>query len=349
MKGRVILLDKIDGRDAAALMVDGELVDLVVDPLDLTRPRPGAIYRGVLERPMKGQGGAFVRLPDGQKGFLRQIKGLTPGSPMLVQVVSHAEGGKASPVTDRLLFKSRFAIVTPGAPGLNIARSIREEEDRARLRFLAEDVMAGVEDRFGAIVRSAAGAAQEDAVAEDLAQMRALAEAVSADLDGAPELLVDAPDADDLAWRDWSDPKPDAVVETPGCFAEHGVLEMVDDLRGPRVVSGAQAAWYIEPTRALVAVDVNTGGDTSLAAGLKANLDVAGDLPRQLRLRGLGGQIVIDFAPMPKKDRRILEDALRRAIRADGIETALVGWTPLGHYELQRKRERLPLVEALRT
>lgn len=349
MKGRVILLDKVDGRDAAALMVDGELVDLVVDPLDLTRPRPGAIYRGVLDRPMKGQGGAFVSLPDGHKGFLRQIKGLTPGDPILVQVVSHAEGGKASPVTDRLLFKSRFAIVTPGAPGLNIARSIRDDEDRARLRFLAEDVMDGAADGFGAILRSAAGGAEEEAVADDLSRMRQLAEAVSGDLDGPPELLVDAPDADDLAWRDWSDPDPDEVIEVPGCFADHGVLDLIDDLRSPRVVSGAQAAWYIEPTRALVAVDVNTGGDTSLAAGLKANLDVAGDLPRQLRLRGLGGQIVIDFAPMPKKDRRILEDALRRAIRADGIETALVGWTPLGHYELQRKRERLPLLEALRT
>lgn len=349
MKGRVILMDEVEGRTAAALMVDGQLVDLVVDPLDLTRPRPGAIYRGVLDRPMKGQGGAFVTLPDGQTGFLRQIKGLTPGDPILVQVVSHAEGGKASPVTDRLLFKSRYCIVTPGAPGLNIARSIRDEEERARLRFMAEDVMDGAEEAFGAILRSAAEGVADDLLAEDLATMRGLAEAVTGDLDGAPELLVDAPDADDLAWRDWSSPKPDAVIEERGCFADHGVLDLIDDLRSPRVISGAQAAWYIEPTRALVAVDVNTGGDTSLAAGLKANLDVAADLPRQLRLRGLGGQIVIDFAPMPKKDRRILEDALRRSVRADGIETALVGWTPLGHYELQRKRERLPLLETLRT
>ena len=57
----------------------------------------------------------------------------------------------------------------------------------------------------------------------------------------------------------------------------------------------------IEPTRALVAVDVNTGPDTSPAASLKANIAAARDLPRQLRLRGLGGQVVVDFAPMPKK------------------------------------------------
>ena len=55
---------------------------------------------------------------------------------------------------------------------------------------------------------------------------------------------------------------------------------------------------------------------------------------------GLGGQIVIDPAPMPKKDRRTFETALRQAFKADAIETALVGWTPLGHYELQRRRLR---------
>ena len=89
---------------------------------------------------------------------------------------------------------------------------------------------------------------------------------------------------------------------------------------------------FVEPTRALVAVDVNTGGDTAPAAGLRANLAVARALHRALRLRGLGGQIVLDLAPMPKKDRRAFEDALRAAFRADSIETALVGWTPLGHY-----------------
>ena len=94
-----------------------------------------------------------------------------------------------------------------------------------------------------------------------------------------------------------------------------------------------------------MAVDINTGGDTSPAAGLKANLAAANDLPRQLCLRGLGGQITLDLAPMGKKDRRAFETALRAAFRKDQTETALVGWTPLGHYELQRKRNRVPLSE----
>ena len=104
---------------------------------------------------------------------------------------------------------------------------------------------------------------------------------------------------------------------------------------------------YIEPTRALTAVDINTGADTSPAAGLKANIAALRALPRALRLRGLGGQIVVDPAPVPKRERRRLEDVAKASLRADNIETTLVGWTPLGHLEFVRKRERLPLHEGL--
>ena len=104
---------------------------------------------------------------------------------------------------------------------------------------------------------------------------------------------------------------------------------------------------FVEPTRALVAVDINTGTDTSPAAGLKANIQALRALPRALRLRGLGGQIVIDPAPLSKRDRRQVESVARAAFRADPIETTLVDWSPLGHLEVVRKRERLPLKDCL--
>jgi len=136
-------------------------------------------------------------------------------------------------------------------------------------------------------------------------------------------------------------------VDEDGALEYSGVLDMIDGLSQAKAALANGASMIIEPTSALVAVDVNTGSDFSLTAGLNANLATAKDLPRQLRLRGFGGQIVIDFAPMPRKDRKTVEQALARAFRKDGIETALVGWTPLGHFELQRKRARIPLSEAL--
>jgi Rne/Rng family ribonuclease len=103
----------------------------------------------------------------------------------------------------------------------------------------------------------------------------------------------------------------------------------------------------IEPTRALIAVDVNTGADSSPAAALKVNIAAARELPRQLRLRGLGGQVTVDFAPMPKRDRATLEQQLRVAFKGEAAETSLAGWTPLGNFELQRKRDRVALTQVL--
>ncbi|MDU8945841.1 ribonuclease E/G [Ovoidimarina sediminis] len=151
----------------------------------------------------------------------------------------------------------------------------------------------------------------------------------------------------DEAVNFWGDPRPVArlrAVADP--FEAAGAADALAALMTPDVAVGP-ATMAIEATRALVAVDVNTGGDFSPAAGLKANLAAARDLPRQLRLRGLGGQIVVDFAPQPKKDRRTLEEALKKAFRDDPVDTALVGWTSMGLYEMQRKRERRPLGESL--
>lgn len=343
MKGRVIHLDQIGGRPAAALVVDGQLEDLLIDPED-DGLLPGAICRAVADRPVKGQGGLFVKLP-GAQGFLRQISGIAPGQRLIVQVSGPAEGGKALPVTTRLLFKSRFAIVTPGAPGLNLSRRIRDEDERSHLQGIAQAGMEGADESLGLILRSACDGAEPEAVAEDIHAMRSLAEAVLADLDGGPELLVEGAGAHDTAWRDWGDPPPDAVED--GAMARDGVLDLVTDLAQPRVDLPAGAHMWIESTRALVAVDVNTGPDTSPAAALKANIAAARDLPRQLRLRGLGGQVVVDFAPVPKRDRAILDQVIRAAFRGEAAETTLAGWTVLGLYELTRRRDRLPLAGLL--
>ena len=102
MKGRMIVLDHLGTRRAAAVVADGVVEDLAIDPGPDDPPLPGAIYRAVVDRPAKGQGGAFVKL-DGMMGFLRGGRVQKPGARLLVQVSGVAEHGKAIPVTDRVL------------------------------------------------------------------------------------------------------------------------------------------------------------------------------------------------------------------------------------------------------
>ncbi len=330
MKGRTIFLDHLNGREAAALVVQGQLDDLLIDD---DNPRVGAIYRGVCDRAIKGQGGMILRIPGGT-AWLRGAKGLSIGDRLLVQVTGVAEEGKAVPVTDRILFKSRYAIVTPGAPGYNVSRQIKDDDRRDELLAIAHDVMDGDD---GLIIRSHAAEAPDDEIAEDIAAMLDLSTTIMRESKGRdPEALTEGDGPHAVAWREWN---ADDVITEPGCFDNRGVLDLIDGLATIKVPLD-EGYMYVEPTRALVAVDVNTGGDTSPAATLKVNLAAARALPRALRLRGLGGQITVDFAPMPKGQRKQLEQSIRASFRNDPIETSLVGWTPMGCFEMQRKRER---------
>ncbi|MEE3358819.1 MAG: ribonuclease E/G [Pseudomonadota bacterium] len=338
MKGSTIALGALNGREAAALMVDGKLHDLFIDGEGI---RAGTIYRGIAGRPMKGQGGIFLDTPDGSV-YLRQIKGIAPGQRLLVQVTGQAEPGKAVPVTAKVLFKSRYAIVTPGAPGVNISRSIRDDDLRDELTGIARDAF---DSEDGLILRSSCATGDPEAIADDIQAMAELARNVMADTDGDAEKLVDGDGPHMLAWREWT--MTDDVDDSEDAFENNGVLDAIEALSSPMVSLGGGASMAIEPTRALVSVDVNTGGDTSPAAGLKATIAALRELPRQLRIRGLGGAITIDPAPFPKKERRQIETVLRAALKADSVDTIFAGWTPMGNIELQRKRDRQPLSEVL--
>lgn len=329
MKGVQHAYGAVQGHDAGALIVDGRLEDFIVDT---DAPRPGTIYRAKTIRPAKGQGGMFLETPDGS-AFMRNAKGVPTGKHLLVQVTGYAEPGKAIPVTDRILFKSRYSIVTPGKPGINIARSIKDEEVRVALRETA-DVFADDLKGCGIIIRSAAAGADLNDVQGDIEACLDVALVALGDTDTAVEKLIEGPDVKEYAYREWPEGPSGGDIED--CFAQ---------ARRPESQLPGGGRMTIEATRALVAVDVDTGGDSSPAAGLKANIAAARNLPRLLKIKGLGGQVVVDFAPMPKRDRKTLENTLQAAVRGDDVETTLVGWTTMGLYELNRKRGRLPLHE----
>lgn len=341
MKGRHVVLGRLGGQEAAAMVVDGQLVDLITDLSDVTPFAPGAILRGKVDRLVKGQGGVFMRLPGGERGYLRDRSGLSEGQSLLVQVSGVAEPGKAVPLTARLLFRGRNAIVTPGVPGINVSRRIRDEDRREALVALGEAHVK--QEGTGLILRSVAEHVPDEDIAEELMPLIELCDRIMAETDGAPELLLDAPSAWEQAWLDWADPAPDQIDEGDTAFEDHGILDHISALLQPEFDLPGGGSAVIEPTRALVAVDVNTGTDHTPAASLKVNVALARDLPRQLRLRGLGGQIVVDFAPMPKRDRATLEQVLKSVFRNEGTETTLIGWTTMGLYELNRKRSKAPL------
>ena len=260
---------------------------------------------------------------------------------LAAQVSGLADPGKAVPMTPKVLYRGRYAILTPGAPGINIARALKDRDERARLSAIAE--AAGVE---GAIIRSKAEGISDDALSEDIAALLSMQAEVAAGAEAREMgVLAEAPGAELTAWREW--PEPEEVIREDGAFDRLGLWDQIDRLRGARADLKGGGWMSVERTEALIAVDINTGADLGPKAVATANMNACADLPRQLRLRGFGGQITVDFAPMRKADRKAVEAALQRAFKGDPVQTTLAGWTPLGNFELTRKRERRPLTEVL--
>ena len=239
MKGRQVLVEPLPtGGHAAALMVDGRLWDLLIDPPDADpTPRPEAIYLAIAGRPMKGLGGMMVDLGGGHSGYLRSARGIVPGRPLVVQIAASAERGKAPPATDRVLLKGAAAILTPGAPGRNLARSLRDPVRRAELERVADEAMAGADPNLGLIVRSAADRLDDAATAAEIAALRAAWSQVQARAAaGAAGLLMPAPGAAETARREWMAPGT-GMRETATTLADAGIWEDVEALLLPQVPS----------------------------------------------------------------------------------------------------------------
>ena len=380
MKGRVILIDHSNVASMkSALLVDGRLEDLAVSPaVEDPSPLPGAIYLGKVDRLIPAANAAFVAIGPETTGYLRDAKGLKSGATLLVQVEGHADPGKAPTLSRRLIVKGTSLILTVGAPGINVSRSIRKPEIREQLKDEISKIVAEFGDRWpsqydGLIVRTCAADRSDQSLrceVDELLEHRRLF------MDAAAERHAPGPVGGWVphvaAYTEWAADLPERVFyrgeepyddfkfdcgpafcdarmrkrldeSNPDPFDHFGVWDEIERLKSPRADFPSGGWMAIEATRAMVTVDVNTGDQFSAGAAMTANIEAARELPRQLRLRGLGGQVIVDFAPLKKMHRKRIEETLKAAFRRDPVATTLAGWTPLGNFELQRKRERRPL------
>ncbi len=353
--GRLIVIDSTDTRSVAALVVNGRIEDLLVDHPNPAVPVPGAVFRAKVERHLTGLGGFILSLGQGQHGFLKSRVKLEPGHCLAVQVKTIPVHGKAAGVATQIRIRTRYVVLERGRRGIEFSERITEDRtDLARLRDIAASIpdldLSSTSVLFRASCQDANLATVADELARESCDFNRVLENAN---QGNPGLRTRAPVASARAVTEWMFPAPDRIIEERGSFDTLGIWDMISRVLVPAVSlpkspgarerMGSGASMVIEPTQALIAVDVNTGDIFSRSPGLDANLLAIGELPRQLRLRGLGGQVVVDLAPMAKRHRKRVEETIAGTFSDDPVKTTPVGWTPLGHYELQRNRERFPL------
>lgn len=298
---------------------------------------------------------------------------LAVGRELLVQVAREGIGSKGARVTCCIALPGRHVVYLPQLSFRGVSRRIEDPEERARLRAILES-LEGVPG--GIIVRTAGEGAEEPAFRSDAAalhrqwlavQAKAAASqapaVVHTELDlalrllrdapreGLERILLDDPDLHERAVRYLSDTDPDLAARVRmhagprPLFETYGLDREIERALKPRVWLRSGGHLVIQQTEALVSIDVNTGKFVGARrveeTVLKTNLEAAEEIARQLRLRDLGGIIVVDFIDMeaPESRARVLA-ALEESLRRDRARTKVVGWSDLGLVQMTRKRTR---------
>ncbi len=302
------------------------------------------------------------------------LSGLEPvqeGAEVLVQITKTAQEGKGAGLTRSISLAGRYLVFTPVQPRIAISRRIQDEAEREALAAVMAEISRPGE---GFILRTAARDVGREALAADAEVLRAQWAAVAERRTGAPppqvlhgatrglgevlrdhahegirRILVDTrrAEAEAQAFCDAHIPDLGTRIElwdgAESMFEALGVEDDIAESLDPRVTLPCGGSLIIEQTQALTAIDVNTGrnvGRTSHADTVRAtNLEAAAEIPRQLRLRGLGGITVIDFIHMDEEsDRRAVMDLLMEGLSADPAFIRANGISELGLVELARRR-----------
>jgi ribonuclease G len=303
---------------------------------------------------------------------------LYEGKEIVVQVVKDPMGTKGARLTTHLSVPSRYLVYMPHTRHVGISQRIDDDQERGRLKGIVQQCIAdeGMDELGGFILRTAAEGAGADELIADIRYFKRLWAALERKMDDrhAPDIIYKDLPLYIRTMRDFVRPElekiridsrenydnlkqfaedyipdvSDRIVCYTGdrpLFDLYGVEDEIQKALGRKVALKSGGYLIIDQTEAMTTIDVNTGafvGHRNLEETIfKTNLEAAAALARQLRVRNLGGIIIIDFIDMKDPEhRRQVHRALENAMEHDHAKTAITGVSELGLVEMTRKRTR---------
>lgn len=328
--------------------------------VDIGLPKKGFLYLSEIEY-------AFESCEPSQT----KKKEIKKGEEVLVQVVKESFGTKGPRLSCHIGIAGRYLVLMPQESQVGISRRIEDDEERKRLRAILQEIK--MPEGVGFIVRTAAEGKSKQELTRDVNFLIKLWSRIGKTISRskAPSLVYEEYDLTFRAIRDsFSDDVSKLIVDSKpeyyriirfmktflsyltkkvelykgdDLFEEKDVERQINKIFESRVYLKSKAYIIIEPTEGLVVIDVNSGGFAKRMnqedTAFKVNCEAAIEIGRQLRLRDLGGIIVIDFIDMEKEGhRRELLHVLKKALASDRAKYDILGISKFGLVEMTRER-----------
>lgn len=345
--------------------------------IDIGLERTAFLHASDIFRP----GGTENGSADHAQADIREL--VREGEEVVVQVVKDPLGSKGARLTTFITLPSRFLVLLPTGSGVGVSARIEEDEERSRLRSDLEQIFEADEISGGVIVRTAAEGIGRDALRADLEflrklwaviqlgcskarvktlihedlplPIRVLRDLVSGDVE---RIRVDSA-ADFEKMQSFTQsflPELEPILELYSrrrpIFDLHGIEDEIKKALGRSISLKSGGYVIIDQTEAMTTIDVNTGayvGNRNLEDTIfRTNLEAAVTIARQLRLRNLGGIVIIDFIDMEEKQhRQRVMQVLEQSMERDHAKHQITPVSPLGLVEMTRKRTRESLEHIL--
>lgn len=346
----------------------------------------GDIYTAVVENILPGIDAAFVNLGKDKMGFLHanDVPGqgplkerLVPKQKLLVQITKEPTGHKGPRVSTAISLPGRFLVLVPEERGVSISRRISEARERARLKATVNlmkppgvgliirteakgqnenelfDDFELLWDRWQTVVSEAEAAIGPALIYRDQDLLyRVIRDAYSHDVQ---EIIVDSPDGQRRAaeyLEGWASRQTKVLAHAgdSSLLVSKGVDREIEAALSDRVELPSGGHLNIQPTEALTVIDVNSGRFTSSRTQAetvrRTNLEAAQEISRQLRLRNIGGMVIVDFIDMDsRKDQQQVLENFQRALEEDRAKPQIGQLSDLGLVELTRRRQGQSLRE----
>lgn len=372
---REIILYEENNRRHAALLEDGEVCEYYAYGREKASSLANAIFKGRVERIVPGMDAAFINLGLEKNGFLplKEAPGfaglrtsqpsLQTGQEILVQVKKDPVGEKGAYLTRDITFPGTYVVFLPLDTFVGVSQRVQNESEREMLLNLGRELaLSGT----GLVMRSSSQNACREDIMQEIASLQEAWQEVqrSYPQKNAPRLLYENPDPFSELLRDYPSHEIGRIVTNIKELSPPGVevsyTPDVDLLAAFNIHSQVTAAlknrvWLksggylvFDLCEAMTVIDVNTGkytGKKLLEETIYTiNREACHEIARQIRLRSLGGILLIDFIDMQEEHhRQEVQNTLKAELNRDRVKTVVHGYTTLGLMECTRKKSKMPL------